>query len=174
MPAWREVDLSPPHTADTAHHLVESTREKVGLAHPASTSSGGVVSEQKSFHEDLHSVPAIWERVRFTSDWTSEQIDALFRPFAKRFNFRIVAEHFEDGIAFTIRSDDYFESPVHSASFANTEDIPRELSLFLRGYIGWLRWAADELEKTSHGFMEANPHPNMIARVTEPDKPNTV
>jgi hypothetical protein len=127
------------------------------------------MSERKSFHEELHSMPVFWERVRFTSDWTSEQIDALLRPFAKRFNFRIVAEHFEDGVAFTIRSDDYYESPVHSASFAKLEDIPRELSLFIRGYIGWLRWAADELEKTNRGFIEAHPHPNVTPHKTEPD-----
>jgi hypothetical protein len=118
--------------------------------------------ERETFHDVLHNTPRIWQSVRFKPAWTSEQIEALLRPHAKGFQFRVVGQEFEDGIAFTIRSNDYYESPVHRASFTDPDKIPRELTLFHHGYIGWLRWAADELERANKDFMESHPHPALM------------
>ena len=122
------------------------------------------MSERESFLASLHSTPSLWERIRFGPEWTSEQIDALLRPHAKGFNFRIVREEFDDGVAFTIRSADYYEVPLHASSFTTPDNAPRELSQFLHCYIGWLRWAADEIEKTNSEFIRSNPHPNLQRR----------
>ena len=116
------------------------------------------MSERESFLTSLHS-SRMWPRIRFGPEWTAERIDALLRPHANGFRFNVVREEFEDGVAFSIRSDDFFETPVHAASFENHADAPRELSLFLRQYVLWLRWAADELERRNRNLFLAYPHP---------------
>jgi hypothetical protein len=119
-----------------------------------------IMSEREGFLTYLHSSPHTWPRIRFGPEWTSQQIEALLRPHARGFRFNVLREEFEDGVAFTIRSNDYFETPVYAASFENQTDTPRELTLFLRNYVMWLRWAADELERLNKDLFRNHPHPH--------------
>ena len=96
--------------------------------------------------------------------WTADQLSSILAPHLSGLSFEIIQEEFEDGTAFATRSKDTFEMAVPVSAADSESEAKRASAEFVRGYVTWLRWAADELEQRNAALRAEFPRPKPVQK----------
>src|SRR5688500_1671639 len=76
-------------------------------------------------------------------EWTADQIAGLFAPHLPGVGFEVVEEPVPTGVGYVLKSREWLLTSLDPDAL---RDPQTKAARFLRGYVGWLRRRADELE----------------------------